>query len=328
MGSSTDDVTLIAGDLFDGFAVSERDLLETYGILVRYLTSGKSLILQAGNHDWQPRAEAVSSFQLLATILTAQFPEQVAVVNIDQALLVHGVMVVAHHSNQTKFNETIDSLLRTLENTPVVFHANLDNNFVVDSDHSLNVSREQATALLERNCRPIFAHEHQHRELKLRQMINPTINDVDSCYVLGNQWPTSISDCLNNDEKYAHTLSGQMLLPFTTWSRDDNEAGYCEVEWKHLDRVEDVLLTGFVRVVGSATAAEASEAISAIASFRQRSKAFIVSNAVKVDGIAPKEEMEATADEVKRFDVIEFIRSQLEPDQLPVFEDLLTKVEA
>lgn len=71
----------------------------------------------------------------------------------------------------------------------------------------------------------------------------------------------------------------------------------------------------FIRVVGNAVSSEAGDCVTAIAKFRAVSDAFVISNAVKVEGIADNSDLPAEFEATKSFDVMEFINSNLDDAQ-------------
>lgn len=320
---------LILGDLFDQFEVSPRDWIQTYLILQDWLVrTPRTLYLVAGNHDHSPKALRVSSFEMLCKVLVEQFgPERVVVVAIDEWKFIGSqdpstakTIALAHCSNQDIFNLKLAEVLQASgSGTRVLLHANFDNNFAVESDHSLNVSRDQVKEFQGFGATLFFAHEHQART-----------EMGGSVVVFGNQWPTSIADCLNNDEKFAHVLSGS-VEKIRTWTRDINEElspsgirGFAETDWRELANV-DPQGALFIRVVGNASANEAAEVISAISKFRLTSEAFVISNVVKIDGIVQAEELPTAFEVTKKFDVMEFINKHLEPDEVEAVKKLLVE---
>lgn len=308
LNASTDTSLMILGDLFDDFEVSPRDWIQTYVLLSNW-AAAKNLGLVAGNHDHSARGNKVSSFEMLALVLKQEYPDSVNVIGIDQWDGNQEFVVLAHCSNQDVFDAKLKEILGLNESFKyLLLHANFDNNFAAQSDHSLNVSREMAAKFIERGVKLVFAHEHQAR----REMDGNVI-------VLGNQWPTSISDCLNNSAKYAHLLDDGEIQKVMTW-HDNDSAGYIEVEWTDLSTDTGAK---FIRVVGEASAAQSSEVINKIAKFRQSSYAFVVSNAVKIDGIVAAEELPEAFEATKKFDVLDFVRKHLDADEYAVVEDLL-----
>lgn len=309
---STEDHLLVLGDLFDTFEVSPRDWIQAYHIFARWILRAKRLTLVAGNHDHSPKALKVSAFQMLCDVLVHGYGEEVVkVVGIDQyAEVAPGVVALAHCSNQDIFDLKLKEILaREFPPQHLLLHANFDNNFAAQADHSLNVSREQAQAFITAGTTLVFAHEHQAR----REMDGKVI-------VLGNQWPTSIADCLHNDRKLYHTLKDGALDHFESWVAAHS---FAEVDWRELGSADPTLQ--FIRVAGDASSNEAGEVISLIAKFRSRSTAFVVSNAVKIDGIAQAEELPETFEATKNFDVMTFIKDSVTAEEFTVVTTKLIK---
>jgi UDP-2,3-diacylglucosamine pyrophosphatase LpxH len=301
---------VVLGDLFDDFTVSARDWLEAYNILVQWCSEGKVVTFVAGNHDNSARGDKVSSFTMLSEVLLNTFSTRVWIRDIGQAGRINDdVYAIAHCANQDLFNIELNKALG-LRMTHLLLHANYHNNFAVESDHSLNVSMEQAAEFANKGVTLVFAHVHQACEDLGGKVV-----------VLGNQFPSSISDCLGNDAKYAHILKDGVLTKVKTWDRDQ-EGGFVEVDWANLSNTT-VIGDGFVRVVGRATAAQASDVINAIAAFRQRSDAFVVSNGVHVEGIAEIGDLPASFEVAKAFDTLAFIRGELEPAEVEAVNKLL-----
>lgn len=305
---------MILGDLFDQFEVPNRDFVQTLTLLVdQVIARDRRLILVAGNHDVSMKALKVSSFSMLCSVLSAVNSRLVKVVAIDEVAQVPGGLAVAHCSNQDVFNLRLKEVTESLEDGQIVFlHANLDNKFAVESDHSLNVSEDMAKSLISRGATLVFAHEHQARRLYGGRAV-----------VLGNQFCTSIADCLNNSEKFAHRLhSDGTLEKIRTWSRDGDVGGYREIDWRELTESN----ADFIKVVGEAASNEASEVINKLADFRKRSEAFVVTNAVKIEGVAAVESLPETFEAAKAFDVMEFLARQLSQEQMVAVNKLLEKV--
>lgn len=304
---------LILGDLFDEFEVAPRDWLDTYLVLSQWLSEGKRLTLVAGNHDHSPKAMRVSSFGMLAKVLDEQ-SGNVNVISIDEFKYVAPhTAALAHCSNQTAFDTKLKGLLEDADLPQyLLLHANYNNEFAERGDHSLNVSVEQAEAFTSRGTTLVFAHEHQARSAFGGKV-----------FVMGNQWPSSIADCQHNpgNTKFAHVLHDGRIDQIVTWSADE-DAGYVDVPWHHLDQ-PIASNVKFVRVSGDATSAQAAEVITAIAKFRRESDAFVVSNAVRIDGIVETEELPASFEVAKTFDVMQYIRQHLDEAEIAVVEGLM-----
>jgi hypothetical protein len=313
---------IINGDLFDQFNVPMTDVLEFYYMVAEWMSTTEykmqvhpKMILGRGNHDWSKDSAKLSSFDFIAQILESQFPDRVRAVT-DPTMIFDGIYMIPHVANQDIFNLELGRIPE--EARLVLLHANYDNNFAVESDHSLNVSQDQAVKILNANLERalVFGHEHQaRRELGGRLIVT------------GNQWPSSIADCLNNPDgqKFAHIITERLFFtPICTW--DANEY-YQEVPW------DEMLSTGvdqdphFVRVCGRATSEQAPDVINAIAKYRQHSQAFVVSNAVKIEGVADMQELTVNMEQVRSFDVVSYLLDQLEPEQAAVVKELLAKGE-
>lgn len=313
----------IQGDLFDKFEIDTRDWLQTFLTLSDWLTHNlaRVLTLVAGNHDHSPKALRVSSFELLCKVLVEQYgDERVQVIGIDGWEYLgekKDVVALAHCSNQDIFDLKLRELLDGVPSgfpdatwldgvNTVLLHCNFDNNFAVNSDHSLNVSRDMAREFTDRGITLCFAHEHQaKRDFK------------GKVTVFGNQWPTSISDCLSNEVKNAHTLVDGVITPIQTWSKDGDN-GFIEIDWRELSELP-IEPTHFVRVSGTASQNEAGDCITAIAKFRAKAAAFVITNAVKIEGIADNDALPESFEATKAFDVMEFVNSNLdEPQQAAV----------
>lgn len=312
LGASDEAHLLVLGDLFDDFVVPPRDWVDTFMLLSRW-ASAKQLTLVAGNHDLVARGNQVSSFEMLCTVLKQEYPDKVQVVDINEyAAVAPGVIALAHCGNQDLFDAKIKEIVEA-EVTPdwLLIHANFDNNFAVNSDHSLNVSEEQGKAMGARGIHPVFAHEHQARKILMAKGS-----------VLGNQIPTSCADCLGNDEKFAHILNDEGLQRVTTWSKDADN-GYAEINWRELG--DYMGPAGFIRIAGDARGSEAADVINAIAKFRGRSEAFVITNATKIDGVAQTEDLPESFEAVKTFDVVAFIHKNLDERERKAFDTLLEK---
>lgn len=308
---------VILGDLFDDFEVSPRDWLDTYIVLDGHLRQGKGLILVAGNHDWSPKANRISSFEALVEVLYARYADdKLHCVGINQSLELAGNFYVAHCSSQEVFLQRLQEVLAEVtEGSHVFLHANYDNNFAAQTDHSLNVPRELAREFKAKGATLVFAHEHQARR-----------DDKSGVIVLGNQWPTSIIDCLGNTQKKAWIYDGEIAPWKTTWSAD-SDRGYQEINWRDLSDIPG--LRGFVRIVGTATANEASDVINRIAKLRKDAwnHCFVIGNAVKVEGVAEAEDLPESFEAAKRFDVMDYIKQHLDAAEAEAVEDLVKGME-
>jgi metallophosphoesterase superfamily enzyme len=296
---SIDTDLMILGDLLDGPDISKADLLRAYQALAAWQDrTGRDLWLVNGNHDLSKNSTNFSSFELLAELLKSLNPVQVHHIT-EGTMTPHGY-VIPHVANQDLFNV---ELSKVPECDYLFVHCNYDNGFAAEKDHSLNLSREQAESLPVRHI--VFAHEHQARE------------ELDGkVLVIGNQTPSSVSDCLNNDVKsllvvHPPTREGNktrwIQARRITWRAD---ADFSEQDWREL------VDTGrFIRVVGTATAAEANQVVNTIARFRSTAKALVITNAVRIEGVSDGEEFSLTHEQVTSFNVREALREYLTDEE-------------
>jgi hypothetical protein len=290
---------LLNGDLFDTANIPMPDLLRTYQVLTDWLTrTGKRLLGSEGNHDLSKNSTQMSSFQFLIALLCDTHPEQVIHISGGQAF--ERFYVLSHVANQDIFDM---ELTKVPECDYLFVHCNYDNGFAAESDHSLNMSREQVEKCLAKQI--VFAHEHQARtELGGRVV------------VVGNQVPSSVSDCLNNSSKSLLRINDSGLMEFEeTWKA---EGDFSEQDWRDLKDEGR-----FVRVTGKASAAEADQVVNAIARFRQKADVLVITNAVKIEGTDDAAELALSHEAITQFNVLDALMEMLEPAEQVKVKKLL-----
>ena len=99
-----------------------------------------------------------------------------------------------------------------------------------------------------------------------------------------------------------------------TWTPSDTIGGYTVIDWRDLKDV-DGDCKSFIRVEGTAVAAEAADVIKAISAFRQRSVAFVITNAVKVEQIEGLSDISASIEDIRSVNVIDMLMEHLDPAQ-------------
>lgn len=315
LDKSTEDHVLILGDLFDGFDADTRDFVEVYHVLTKYiLEKGKKLTLVAGNHDTSAKGDKVSSFSAMCMLLAKHYESQLTIVEINQTVQVApAVVALAHCANADIFEQRLKDLEWIDKDWTLLLHCNYDSPFTQHSDHSLNVTEEQALKFCNKGVRIVFAHEHHKRNV-IPHGMKQNGGEVN---VLGNQWPTSLSDCYGPD-KSAHTLIDGVLTPVPTWQA---AGSFVKVPWQELADVEGQ----FVRVEGGAKASEAADVINAVSKFRNKSDAFIVANAVKIEGMPEAEDLPNTFEAARKFDVMDFVGKHLDEAEMKKVRELMEK---
>ncbi len=289
-----DEDLLVAGDLFDNFNIPNTDLLATYRIFDKWLLKGHKLYAMRGNHDASKDSSKLSSFDLLGALLEGR------TTFINEPVLIGNTYCLPHALNQDEFDLWISKVPAC---DFCVIHANYANHFATQSDHSLNVSEDQAKASLAKTL--VFAHEHAARSMLAGKV-----------FVLGVQWPTSISDCLAKADLWAHRLTAEgRIESIQTWSKDD----YAELDWKDPQPTD----ARFIRFVGHATPDEAAAVADTIAKYRRASEAFIVGNAVKIGEDSEMEEFSVQSlEQARAFDVMGALKGFLTEDEYKILEKL------
>jgi len=279
------DHLLILGDLFNKAKVEEWVFLEVYKALVSFMADAPNcvLILVRGNHDSRSKdRQNLCSLELLANISQGN-----VVFVFDAPYLfeddgkVH--YVIPHMFNQEQFDAAVSAV--TDEVDFLYLHSNVDNPFAV-GDHSINISKDQVKTLHDKGVTVICGHEHQRRR------------PFPNVHVIGNQFPTSISDCKGNDEKFLLRIENGQIVKERTWTAAGN---YYDVPVELLDTVPDT--AQFVRVHGEVAKADFAKVIQEVDKFRRKSSAFVVSNAVSV----VVEGKVLQAEEVTNINVVELL---------------------
>lgn len=301
-----DDHIVINGDLFDSFEVESREVVETFVSIADYLHGGSNKItLIAGNHDYNPRGGKLSSFHLLCHFLRSQFPDQVTVIDhtVGFSRVAERVWAIPHMPNQDLFNMEVEKAIAG-EGGVLLVHCNVMSHYCDHSDHSLNLSELQVDALIAAGWRIVAGHEHQYSTRRNGRVL-----------VSGNQICTSVSDCLNCDAKgYVRIENG-----VDEWVKLGN-LNFAEVDWQS----EVLPDEQFLRVTGTATAEQAADVVARVAAIRRASSAFVIGNAVKVEGMPEFDDLsEASFEDVKQVDVLSLLLEELSEDEQKAVKGLL-----
>lgn len=315
--ATEDREVVINGDFFDGFTVDTNEVVKAYEILAKWLSGSSDdglrvLNMVAGNHDWNPRADKLSSFHLLCHFLRCHFDSQVRVFDKGYAYVSGNVCCIPHMPNQALFDMEIEKAINgeSAKGSYLLLHCNYKNGFAENSDHSLNLSDEQVGKLMIAGWTLALGHEHIGYELRGGRVM-----------VVGNQFPSSIADCLSNKAKNALVIDADGHHYVETWKASDS---FAQIDWRELQAGTACLSQQFVRVTGDATAAEAADVIAVISKFRQSSEAYVITNAVKVEGAEAMAEIaEIGLAGVKAFDVMGAIFENLDDAEIECVKGLL-----
>lgn len=313
LAGAEDNHLIINGDLLDSFSVEPTEVVRAYETLADWLhEGGRTLTMIQGNHDANPRGDKLSSFHLLCHFLVSRFgAATVRVIDKGFTQVSCDVWAIPHMSNQDLFDMEVAKAVKEANGKYLLLHCNYCSTFAEHSDHSLNISASQVTALADAGWHLILGHEHQSRNLP-------------HATVTGNQWPSSISDCLGHGsaqkdgKKYALRITQNGLEHTQTWHAAED---YTEMDWHDLDTEAT---QRFIRVTGDASAAEAEAAMSAIAKFRQKSPALVIGNAVRVEGVSVIEGFgEDMGEAIKSFDVLGALLQELSVPEADVVRGLM-----
>lgn len=293
---------LINGDLFDKEIIPLSDVLSTFQILSGWLARGVgTLFLSAGNHDLSKNSSVLSSFNFLCRLLTALTPDRVKVID-DLQEIYPGYFVLPHVPNQDLLNDRLQKL--DGKDAQMLFvHTNYDNNFAAQSDHSLNISRDQARACGVKFI--VFGHEHQTRAAMDGKVVIP-----------GNQTPSSVADCLgctDNAKFFVECVDG---VPVLTAAGD---LSYAEMDWGNLQITDHK----FIRVAGIAEASQGAQVAQVISRFRSKSSALVVTNAVSIrseDG--QTQQMAESLEAVQAFNVMAALKEILTDKEVAELKEL------
>ena len=305
---------LINGDLTDTFDIPLSEAIDVYAALDTYMSqvAEREVLLSVGNHDLSKDSSKLGTVQFIGSLLEMKYPDRFSLIT--QPTTVGDFHIIPHVVNQDRF----DLALEQVPDCKYLFlHCNYSSTFAADAQHSLNLSREQAKALVERGITVVLGHEHQGRTAWGGKLI-----------VVGNNFPSSVVDCMAHGDgqldgkKYAMAIDEDGHHLIETWKQEGN---FIQADWRDLAKLEQV--PKFVRVVGDAEADEAADVIKAISTFRQKTDAFVVTNAVKVAQLNDAEEMEISAEDVRSVNVLDMLMESLTEEQAAVLRTLMEKAE-
>jgi len=307
---------IINGDLTDQYNLPLAEALEIYFIIDEWFQADnpyRRLALCTGNHDRSKDSSKLGTVEFVGALLKAKYPDLFDLVVEPKKL--GDIYIIPHISNQELFQLELDKVPDGTRY--LLLHANWDNRFAAEAEHSLNLDRAQAKALTARGITIIMGHEHQGRESMGGKVI-----------VVGNNFPSSVSDCLThgdgqrNGKKRALIIEDGSHRFIETWTPDDAEGWFARIDWKELATVEEEG-KGFIRVEGEASESEAADVIKAISAFRQRSRSFVVANAVKVEQAAGLDDIASSIEDIRNVSVLEMLLEHLDEAQKAAVHKLL-----
>lgn len=301
------DTVIVNGDLTDAYNVPLAQAVEIYAALNEWLNSQphSKLILCLGNHDLSRVSTTLGTVQFLGALLQSLYPDRFRLIQGAEAIS-DDVYAISHVPNQDIFDLELGRVPEGVKT--LLLHCCYDNNFAVQSDNSLNLSREQAKGFRERGITMILGHEHQQRDLM-----------SGFVRVAGNHFPTSVADCLGNDTKRCLVIENGEITEIETWSMDSAEDGYAEIDWQELSTPSPAK---FIRVSGSAEPAQAADVVRAISTLRQRSEAFVITNAVQITAQEGLEDVVAGVEDLRSVNIVELLMEMLDEPQKAAIKKL------
>ncbi len=313
---------VVNGDLTDVYDIPLLQALLVYEAVDNFMSAHPyiEVIWGLGNHDLSKNSANLGSVAFIGALLEMKYP-RFKVLGKSAEIAGTDAYLIPHVPNQDLFQLELDKIP---DNVKWLFlHCNFDNKFACQSDHSLDLSRDQAKTLKKKGMHVVLGHEHQGRELLGGHVI-----------IVGNQFPTSISDCLSHGDAQKGGTKRALVIDhdagtsefISTWTPEDADGWYAEVDWRELTAVSEEG-RGFIRVEGSALASEAADVIKAISAFRQKSQAFVVTNAVKVETLEGLEDAAASIEDVRSVNVLEMLKEMLDPAQRAAIEKLFEQEE-
>lgn len=171
-------IVICAGDMFDKESNDEATLLQAMKLME--VTD----VVLAGNHDLPNREGKESTLRVLQKIYGDErivLPAQTSDWGWDKR---DRFTLLPHHGNQVLFDNAVVGLLLEDNDGVLVTHCNYDSERATHNDASLNMTKDQAEALIESGFKFIVnGHEHAPRtELQGRFRI------------VGNTFPTGFGD--------------------------------------------------------------------------------------------------------------------------------------
>lgn len=230
---------ICAGDLFHR-SHNREDVIEQ-GIRI---ASGCDIVL-SGNHDETNRVDDRSSMDIVAGVCDSVLGSSQKVKVYADLEFESGekVTVVPHHISQEMFDQAIEEACK-YKGDMVILHCNFNNPLTDGIDTALNLTIEQAEALLEHYSYIVIGHEH-----------NPGVEMNGRLIRLGNVHPTSFSDI---SDKYVWHFDKTAEVHWTKTKIWDKATGYMSLTANEIfDLPEEEFLVeegteapGFVDIIG------------------------------------------------------------------------------
>lgn len=314
-GAEGCDRVIINGDLADQYNLPLSEALGIYETMDQWLQQNpsKGIILACGNHDLSKDSTRLGTVEFVGALMGMKYFGRFTLVTKPERF--DDIYIIPHVVNQDVFELELNRIPEGVKY--LLLHANLDNKFAADAEHSLNLDRSQAKDITARGITIVMGHEHQGREIMKGKVV-----------VVGNNFPSSVADCMPHGDGQKNGTKRALIIEdgahhfVPTWTDDGAEGWFARIDWRELKDVEEEG-RGFVRVEGDASEAEAADVIKAISAFRQRSKSFVVTNAVKVEQADSLEDVAASIEDIRNVSVLELLLAELDEQQVAAVRRLV-----
>ena len=180
---------IVNGDLTDRYDIDLVDALKLFEITGTFMSDhiNVQVIWALGNHDLSKDSSKLGTVQFIGSLLSG-IHSRFFLVSRSEYWSQPDTLIIPHLVNQDEFDTAVEAATKSGPRY-LLLHCNYDNPFAGAADHSLNLSREQARRLKKAGVTTILGHEHQGRK------------DLgDTLVVVGNQFPTSVADCLSHGD--------------------------------------------------------------------------------------------------------------------------------
>jgi len=274
------------------------DLYDTYWSDANTVKQGLEIyqhvdVCLIGNHDFSQRANATSALRLCHDIMEDAWDEPSEASVKTTHAEGFSIQYVNHKMTQQLFDASLEKVRKV--GGVLFLHCNFDNGFATD-EASLNLSRAQAEALLEKVDLVFSGHEHTSAAHFNGRLI-----------MTGNTHPTSFSDI---SDKYSwHVDKDLKVTRELIWST--NYA--VKLDYAHLlEGSCDLVHMEFIEIVGQAERAELPKIARAVANlWKTCPNAYMIKNSVTCEQFDAEK-----VDEVHIADVITTLSAELSHTKL------------
>jgi DNA repair exonuclease SbcCD nuclease subunit len=288
LSENEDKEIIIAGDLFDGNLIPLSVLLSALRALHGH---ANRIWILAGNHDLSKNTDIFSSFEFLRSMIDFWPGSNITMVTEPLVIEKHNLVMIPHLSNQEIFDKALGDYSN--KDHTLITHCNYDNFFALNKDHALNLTQEQAQKFKQ----VVSGHEH-------------AIRSVGNVHMIGSFAPCNVKEAATPKRTYILDAKTGKLEAVQNLEQD-NICAYSELHYNDLQKPMPGRAAGFIKIIGSVTAAEAPLILTQIADFRKRSAAYMIQNATVVEAVGLESFEETSFESV---DTWKALGSMLKPE--------------